>query len=198
MRQEDLTQKHIDALKVIFDGQQVAHTSLARKLQWDKAMALSIIDQLCSARFVSDYSNGLYGVSPSGRDVLIASGYKPAERKPRGQTAHKLKTVIAETAKKEKQIAEYLNPEHADLAGKDENTSPHLPDHEQTAETLKSIDVFLQKLTSPTPIIANAQFKFAALNNLASGLLSEEPAIAKLLRDVAQDIHRIACLGGAK
>lgn len=177
MKPEEITQKHIDVLKFAFNAKQVSHGTVARKMQWDKAMAMSIIGQLCRAGLLSEYTNGLYGVSASGRDVLISSGFEEAERKPAGSRVKKARQTD-DVAKETKVTVE--PSQHTDA-----NSLVH-----------SGIAKLVDKLNGKPAIISNAQFKFAALNNLASGIEAAEPHVANLLREVAMDIHNAAGLGG--
>lgn len=260
MKAIDLTPKHIEALTFMF-GKQLTLSGIARQLKWERALAANIVGSLKSAGFLSEYSNGTYGLSPAGRNVLIETGFKAAERKaPGARTGRPKKARVSEAPAVSVEPAEHLDAMTAsigmandaghvsaqpvfvdgkltgisvgmrieDFAGSvDEkiaiqlppmgnlqiekatlSASPSmlvhkfmaqddLPDPSDTAALVHcGIAKLIGKLNGKPAIISNAQFKFAALNNLANGIEAAEPNVANLLREIAMDIHKAAGLGG--
>lgn len=177
MKAEDLQPKQADALKFMF-GKQLTLNSIIRQLKWERALAANIVGILKKAGLVTEYPNGAYGVSPSGRDMLIEIGFKEAERKTPGARTGRIKQKAPV-------------PENLQIPNNE------LPDPSNSTAMIDSgIAKLIDKLNGKPAIISNAQFKFAALNNLANGIAATEPNVANLLREVAMDIHNAASLGG--
>lgn len=216
MKPEDLTQKHIDVLKFAL-GKQFTISAVAKNFKWDRALALTIVSQLCNAKLVVQYDNYSFGVTSSGRDKLIELGFKEAERKPKGFRPKKERQIIADTNKSDVIVesAEHLDAMAASMgmAVEVDQPAPAAPSFnyesqhievvpsepaESAALVHSGINRLLEKLNGKPAIISNAHFKFAALNNLASGIEAAEPNVAALLREVAMDIHNAAGLGGDK
>ena len=213
MKAEDLQPKHTDVLKFMF-GKQLTLNGIVRQLKWERALAANVVGSLHKAGFLSEYSNGSYGVSPAGRDVLIEIGFKGAERKtPGARTGRPKKSRAADEPAVTVESAEHLDAMAAsmgmaielDPAPKPAPSFNHESRHveivssepsDSTALIHSGIAKLIGKLNGKPAIISNAQFKFAALNNLANGIEAAEPHVANLLREVAMDIHKAAGLGG--
>lgn len=213
MKAIELTPKHIEALTFMF-GKQLTLSGIARQLKWERALAANIVGSLKNAGFLSEYSNGTYGLSPAGRNVLIETGFKAAERKaPGARTGRPKKARAADEPAVTVESAEHLDAMAAsmgmaielDPAPKPAPSFNHESRHveivssepsDSTALIHSGIAKLIGKLNGKPAIISNAQFKFAALNNLANGIAATEPNVANLLREIAMDIHKAAGLGG--
>lgn len=213
MKAEDLQPKQADALKFMF-GKQLTLNSIIRQLKLERALGANIVGSLKKAGLVTEYPNGAYGVSPSGRDMLIEIGFKEAERKtPGDRTGRPKKARVSEAPAVSVESAEHLEALTACMGiAIDLDPSPKpAPSFnyesrnieiissgsaDSTALVHSGIAKLIDKLNGKPAIISNAQFKFAALNNLANGIAATEPNVANLLREVAMDIHNAAGLGG--
>lgn len=216
----ELSPKQLEALTVILGKKNgTSHTGLKRELQCEMSLASNLIRQLLDLEYLTEFSNGLFGVSREGRDYLIKMKVPSAERKPTGAAAHAndyvdpydmppkkepSKVIVVPSFLESDKFKEtFLTGGLEDPKIHPELTAPEWPEQQTPMSKedewqeliLKGLARLNEQLGYESVKIDNLEQKTFVLLRLAGSLTSVSPELGMLLTEISKDLRKA---GGVK